>query len=381
MEPDRPRLDLARQGQAKIYSRLRRRAALVETGLGLVYLILWVVTGAAGQITDRIGAAFSAGWASDLVLMAVCLAVPWYLISLPFDYYTGFHLPHRFGQSNQALASWIVDLLKGLLVGGCLGLPLLIGLYAIIRNWPEAWWAIAGVGYLGFTVVMAILAPVVLMPLFNKYRALEEDRKDLVDRLMRLSAAAGRRARGVYSFDLSRRTKSANAALVGLGKTQRIILGDTLLDEFPSDEIEAVLAHELGHHVHRDIPVGVLAGSGLTLVSLWVVDTVLASAVAQGTLAAASDPAGLPLLLLVVSLMGFVTGPLQNAWSRWRERRADLFSLQLTGSPRAFADAMTRLANQNLADADPPRWAVILFGTHPPLGERIRLAEISSALE
>jgi STE24 endopeptidase len=313
--------------------------------------------------------------------MAVCLAVPWYLISLPFDYYTGFHLPHRFGQSNQALASWIVDLLKGLLVGGCLGLPLLIGLYAIIRNWPEAWWAIAGVGYLGFTVVMAILAPVVLMPLFNKYRALEEDRKDLVDRLMRLSAAAGRRARGVYSFDLSRRTKSANAALVGLGKTQRIILGDTLLDEFPSDEIEAVLAHELGHHVHRDIPVGVLAGSGLTLVSLWVVDTVLASAVAQGTLAAASDPAGLPLLLLVVSLMGFVTGPLQNAWSRWRERRADLFSLQLTGSPRAFADAMTRLANQNLADADPPRWAVILFGTHPPLGERIRLAEISSALE
>lgn len=381
MEPDRPRLDLARQGQAKIFSRLRRRAALVETGMGLVYLILWVVTGAAGQITDRIGAAFSAGWASDLVLMAVCLAVPWYLISLPFDYYTGFHLPHRFGQSNQALASWIVDLLKGLLVGGCLGLPLLIGLYAIIRNWPEAWWAIAGVGYLGFTVVMAILAPVVLMPLFNRYRALEEDRKDLVDRLMRLSAAAGRRVRGVYSFDLSRRTKSANAALVGLGKTQRIILGDTLLDEFPSDEIEAVLAHELGHHVHRDIPVGVLAGSGLTLVSLWVVDTVLASAVAQGTLAAASDPAGLPLLLLVVSLMGFVTGPLQNAWSRWRERRADLFSLQLTGSPRAFADAMTRLANQNLADADPPRWAVILFGTHPPLGERIRLAETSSASE
>jgi STE24 endopeptidase len=381
MEPDRLRLDLARQGQAKIYSRLRRRAALVETGLGLVYLILWVVTGAAGQITDRIGAAFSAGWASDLVLMAVCLAVPWYLISLPFDYYTGFHLPHRFGQSSQALASWIVDLLKGLLVGGCLGLPLLIGLYAIIRNWPEAWWAIAGVGYLGFTVVMAILAPVVLMPLFNKYRALGEDRKDLVDRLMRLSAAAGRRVRGVYSFDLSRRTKSANAALVGLGRTQRIILGDTLLDEFPSDEIEAVLAHELGHHVHRDIPVGVLAGCGLTLVSLWVVDTVLASAVAQGTLAAASDPAGLPLLLLAVSLMGFVTGPLQNAWSRWRERRADLFSLELTGSPRAFADAMTRLANQNLADADPPRWAVILFGTHPPLGERIRFAETSSASE
>lgn len=377
MEPDRPRLDLARQGQAKIFSRLRRRAALVEAGVGLVYLILWVVTGPAGQITDRIGAAFSAGWTSDLVLIAVCVAVPWFLISLPFGLYTGFHLPHRFGQSNQALASWIVDLLKGLLLGACLGLPLLIGLYAIIRNWPEAWWAIAGVGYLGFTVVMAILAPVVLMPLFNKYRPLGEDRKDLVDRLMRLSAAAGRRVRGVYSFDMSRRTKSANAALIGLGWTRRIVLGDTLLDEFPAAEIEAVLAHELGHHVHRDIPVGVLAGSGLTLLSLWVVDVVLTSAVARGTLAALSDPAGLPLLLLVFSVMGFVTDPLQNAWSRWRERRADVFSLQLTGSPPAFADAMTRLANQNLADADPPRWAVILFGTHPPLGERIRFAETS----
>jgi STE24 endopeptidase len=307
--------------------------------------------------------------------MAGCLALPWFLITLPFGYYAGFHLPHRFGQSNEAFGGWVMDLVKSLLIGACLGLPLLLGLYAILRAWPDRWWAIAGAGYLGFTIVLSMAAPIVLMPLFNRFRPLDEDRADLVDRLMRLSAAAGQRVRGVFSFDMSRRTKSANAALVGLGRTRRIVLGDTLLDEFASEEIEAVLAHELGHHVHADIPVGVLAGAGLMLVDLWIADAVLASAVARGALASPTDPAGLPLLLLVFGVLGFLTGPLQNAYSRWRERRADAFSLELTGRPQAFADAMTRLANQNLADANPPRWAVMLFGTHPPLEERIRFAE------
>jgi STE24 endopeptidase len=225
--------------------------------------------------------------------------------------------------------------------------------------------------------MLSLLAPIVLMPLFNRFRPLGEERADLVERLMRLSAAAGRRVRGVYSFDMSRRTKAANAALVGLGRTRRIVLGDTLLDEFPSEEIEAVLAHELGHHVHGDIPVGVLAGAGVMLAELWVADAVLTRSVARGTLSAASDPAGLPILLLAFSLMGLLLGPLENAYSRWRERRADAFSIELTRRPQAFADAMTRLANQNLADANPPRWAVILFGTHPPLEERIRFAEAS----
>jgi STE24 endopeptidase len=247
-----------------------------------------------------------------------------------------------------------------------------------MRAQPDTWWAIAGAGYLAFTVVLSVLAPVVLLPLFNRFRPLGDDRAELVDRLVGLSEAAGRRVRGVYSFDMSRRTKSANAALVGLGRTRRIVLGDTLLDEFPSDEIEAVMAHELGHHVHGDIPLGVAAGAGVMLVELWIADAVLAAAVAGGAISSASAPAGLPILLLVFSVLGFLVAPLENAFSRWRERRADAFSVDLTGRPLAFADAMTRLANQNLADANPPRWAVILFGTHPPLQERIRFAQAAA---
>jgi STE24 endopeptidase len=306
--------------------------------------------------------------------MAVCLAAPWFVISLPFDYYTGFHLPRGFGQSTQTRSGWCFDVAKGLLVGACIGVPILIGLYAVMRTWPDAWWAVAGLGYLGFAVVLAVLAPIVLMPIFNRFRPLGDEHAELASRLMQLSAAAGRRVRGVYTFDLSRRTKSANAALVGMGRTRRIVLGDTLLDEFPPDEVEAVLAHELGHHVHRDIPAGVIAGAGMTVVSLWAADVVLAAAVNAGAIPTPYDPAGLPLLALVLSVVGFVAAPLENAYSRWRERKADAFSLSLTRRPQTFADAMTRLANQNLADANPPRWAVILFGTHPPLAERIRLA-------
>jgi STE24 endopeptidase len=374
---DRPRLDAERQTQARLYSRLRRRVGLLEMFLGLAYLGLWIGTGAAERLAIQLDAASGGSWPVTLVLMAGCLALPWFLMNLPFGYYAGFHLPHRFGQSTQTLEGWVADLVKSGVVGIALGLPVLLGLYAILRARPETWWAIAGAGYLVLTVVLSLLAPIVLMPLFNRFRPLGEERADLVERLMCLSAAAGRRVRGVYSFDMSRRTKAANAALVGIGRTRRIVLGDTLLDEFPPEEIEAVLAHELGHHVHGDITVGVLAGAAVMLAELWLADAVLIASVARGALTAASDPAGLPILLLAFSLMGLFLGPLENAYSRWRERRADAFSIELTHRPQAFADAMTRLANQNLADANPPRWVVVLFGTHPPLEERIRFAEAS----
>src|SRR3972149_10507494 len=126
-------------------------------GLGLAYLVLWIVSGAAVQIAGRIGEAFPSPWPISLVLMAGCLGVPWFLITLPIGYYAGFHLPHRFGQSTQTIDGWVIDLAKSLLVGVCLGVPLLVGLYALIRAWPDAWWAIAGGGYLALTVVLSIL--------------------------------------------------------------------------------------------------------------------------------------------------------------------------------------------------------------------------------
>jgi STE24 endopeptidase len=273
------------------------------------------------------------------------------------------------------LRLWVTDRLKNLVLGMVLGVPILLGLYWAMRTWPRGWWLAGGIGQVAFVLIVSLAGPVLVMPLFYKFRPLQDDYAELADRLTRISAAAGRRVRGVFSFDMSRRTRSANAMLVGLGGTRRILLGDTLLSDFAPDEVEAILAHELGHHVHRDIPVGIVLQGLLTTGWLWLTGGVLQAAAVRGVLPSAVDPAGLPLLMLTMNLLGLIGMPLTNAYSRWRERRADDFSVRLTGRPSAFVDAMTRLANQNLAETDPPRWALLVFGTHPPLSERIRRAE------
>jgi STE24 endopeptidase len=204
---------------------------------------------------------------------------------------------------------------------------------------------------------------------------LGDEQAELADRLIRLAEQAGTRVRGVYKFDMSRRTKEANAALTGLGNTRRIILGDTLLTKFTPDEIETVLAHELGHHVHKDIPLSMAFETVLTLVGLYLASLGLRWGVATFGFAGVADIAALPLFGLVMGAYGLITLPLGNAFSRWRERLADEYALQATHKSAAFASALTRLANQNLADVDPEPWVEFLLHSHPALRKRIALAQ------
>jgi STE24 endopeptidase len=224
-----------------------------------------------------------------------------------------------------------------------------------------------------FTVVIATLSPVLIMPLFFKFTPLED--QDLAARLIRLAERARTNVKGVFRFDMSTRTKSANAALTGMGATRRIVLGDTLLDEFTPDEIETVLAHELGHHVHNDMLLGVAINSVTTLAGFLVAHLGLRWGVEVFGLDSIADPAGMPLLALVGGAIGLIAMPAANAYSRWRERMADQYALEATSKGAAFASAMTRLANQNLADADPERWVVVLLYSHPPIRERVAMAE------
>jgi len=179
---------------------------------------------------------------------------------------------------------------------------------------------------------------------------------------------------GVFKFDMSKRTKAANAALTGIGNTRRIILGDTLISEFTPDEIETVLAHELGHHVHKDIPFLIISGTLLVTIGLFIASQALNYAVSLFSFASAADVAAFPALSLVLGAYGLLTQPLENALSRWRENMADDYALSSTGKHEAFASAFTRLANQNLGEIDPEKWVVFMFYSHPPLGERIAKA-------
>ena len=297
------------------------------------------------------------------------------LLNLPLSYYSGFVLPHRFEISNQTRKGWIIDQVKGLLIGLLLGGLVLEIIYLVLRVFPETWWLWAAGFLLVFDVLMTNLAPVVLFPLFNKFTPLGEEHTDLEQRLLALSKRAGASVRGVYEFDISRRSKAANAALTGLGNTRRILLGDTLLDEFSADEIETVLAHELGHHVHKDIPFGIAIGALTTLLGLYLVALGLRWGVSSLGFSGPSDPAAMPLFMLALSAYGLITMPLGNLYSRWRERRADQYALQATGMAAAYASALTRLANQNLAQVDPEPWVEFLLHSHPALSKRIAIAE------
>ncbi len=349
--------------------------------LGSVYLGLFVGLGWNLRLRDLLETGFIEGlfaggppWWATLLLYVALLSLPWMILTLPLDFYRGFTLPHRYGISNQSLRSWISDLIKGLAISAALGAPLLTLLYWIIRLAPDTWWIWTATAYTLFTVVLTTLAPILLMPIFFKFKPLEEEHADLRERLLELARNAGTRVRGVFKFDMSRRTKAANAALTGLGRTRRIVLGDTLLSEFTDDEIETVMAHELGHHVHRDIPLILITQTGFTFLTFYLAFTALRLLSESLSLKSAADPAGLPILALVFSAFGLLVMPLSNAFSRWREGLADDYALRATNKPSAFASAMTRLANQNLADVNPERWVVFLFHSHPPLRDRIARA-------
>jgi STE24 endopeptidase len=174
---------------------------------------------------------------------------------------------------------------------------------------------------------------------------------------------------------MSRRTKSANAGLTGLGKTRRIILGDTLLDEFTSDEIETVVAHELGHHTHNDIPLGIIVGSSITLGGLYLTSLVLDWGIMIFDFQSTADLAALPLFAICLGFYSLLTAPLSNGFSRWRENLADEYAMQLTSNGTAYASALRRLSNQNLAEVDPPAWVELLLHSHPALSKRIQRAE------
>ena len=298
----------------------------------------------------------------------------YFFLNLPLGYYSGFVLPHRFGQSNQTLKDWITDQLKGLALGAPLGLILLELLYLALRVTGDLWWLWAAGGLLVFNVLLINLAPILIMPLFNKYVPLGDEHQELADRLLKLAERAKTKVRGVFKFDMSKRTKSTNAALTGIGNTRRIVLGDTLINEFSTDEIETVLAHELGHHVHRDIPVLVTFGILSTTLGLYLASLGLNWAIGTFGFTSAADVAALPALGLIFGIYDFFTMPLNNAISRWRENMADDYALQATGKHEAFASAFTRLANQNLGEVDPESWVVFMFYSHPPLGERIEKA-------
>ncbi len=366
-------LDFEKQKQAKQYSRIKRRLWLVDTTFSALYAFAWLFLGWSSAVRAWLATITTNDWLI-VALYIIIFGGAYAVMNLPLGYYGGFVLPHRFGQSNQSFKDWVVDQLKGLAIGAPIGLFMLELLYLALRLTGNAWWLWVAGGLLLFNVIISNLAPVLIMPLFNKYVPLGDEHKELQERLLDLAKRANTKVQGVFKFDMSKRTKAANAALTGLGNTRRIILGDTLINEFTLDEIETVLAHELGHHVHKDIPFLIAFGTLSTTLSLFIASLALNFAVDFFSFTSAADIAAFPALILILSAYGLLTSPIDNAISRWRENMADDYALSSTKKSEAFASAFTRLANQNLGEVDPEKWVVFMFYSHPPLGKRIEKA-------
>lgn len=359
--------------ESRKYNRIRRWLGIAEFVLGLALLLALLLVGWSGSLRDI---AYSMGFQSyafAVFLYVLMLAAISKVVGLPLEWYS-FHLEHRFQLSNQKTRAWVWDEFKGFLITVILASLLVELLYLIIRHFPQYWWALAWLGFLCVVVLLAQLAPVVLFPIFYKFEPLQDE--DLKLRLVRLGERAKTRVRGVYKWRLSEKSKKANAALTGLGNTRRVILADTLLDNYSPDEIEAVLAHELGHHVHKHILKGIAIQACVTFVGFWAANWALHYAVDRWHMfETLSDFANLPLVILIFALLSFLLMPAMNAFSRYNERQADRYAFENIASVGPFISSMNKLAEQNLAERVPSKWVEWWFHSHPSIARRVAAAE------
>ncbi len=362
---------------AERYHRRQLLLGLGSFGLTAAYLASLLVTGAVAGL-DRAIAPLTALWWARLALVAAVVGLGETLLAFPLRWVRGFWLPRRFGLLHQPLGAWLADRAKAAVLGGALGLGGVLVVYGLMRATPW-WWLIAAGVFFVVGIALAALFPIVVVPLFYRLTRLADPA--LERRLLALAGRAGVAAIGVWVVDQSRKSRTANAAVVGLGRTRRIILFDTLATGFREDEVEAVLAHELAHHVHGDMRRGLVVQGALTLVTFWLAAVLLGAGVRLWSLAGLADPVGLPWLALVLMLLGAVQLPLSNGFSRWIEGQADDFALRLTRDPAAFIGAMERLGALNLAERRPHWLKELLLYSHPALDRRIARARSLSSIE
>ena len=365
------------EDRASRYHHLRRRAVIASTIAGAAWLIVLIVTGASAALAGvmaRPAAALPSpvGYLVAIVLFVAVVVAGYEAVTFPFTYFR-FQLERKYGLSSEPLGTWLVDHLKAF----ALGLGLTSGAAAIVflsialsGRW---WWVSAGGLFSLAGLALANLAPILLMPLFYRFKPLA--RHELRDRLLTLSDRAGIKVLGAFEWGLGAKTSRANAALVGLGHTRRIIVSDTLLKDYSDDEIEVILAHEIAHHVYYDIWSSLAIESAVLVVSLFAADMAVRTLGPTFAIDGPSDLAALPLLAIVSGLVSLILTPIGNAWSRHNERRADRFALALTRRPDAFISAMRRLGAQNLAEERPSSAAFWFFHTHPTIDERIAAAK------
>lgn len=355
--------------EIQAYHRVKRILHVSDILMSLLYWVVWcgLGPGHARWWSQWLESPWLGMFASAFVMLGAFVVV-----MLPVNYYGDYIIEHRFGLSNQTLKSWFVFHLKSWLVGIVLVGVVLGGLYGLLWYSGPMWSVWGWVGLLGLTIVLAKLFPLLILPIFYPAKPLE--RPALIGRLHKLAEGTGMTISGVFDLALSKDTKKANAMLTGLGSSRRVYLSDTLLEAFSDDQIGVVFAHELGHHIHGHIWKGIAMSAAAMSVMVGLIHWRLDPFAGQPE-AWVSAAGALPQVFLITTVWPLLIAPATNAISRSFERQCDRDALRLTNDPAAYRGAFQLLAAMNLADPDPPRWEEILFHDHPPIRQRIAMAD------
>lgn len=338
--------------------------------LSAAVLVLVVVF----QAGARIPRVFGIGdWRLRVIAVTTAIIVAGAVVRLPLGLWAELVHERRWGFGRQTLRGVLIDRAKGVVIGALIANAALLGLWWLLRS-TRWWWLLGWLGMTWLTLLLTFAAPVVLAPLFNRFRSLEDD--DLRREAIGLGEAAGVPIRDVLVMDASRRTAKHNAYFTGIGRTKRVVLWDNLLRDFDRDSIRLVLAHELAHWRRRHVLLGAAGAAAGSLAAFVVLRSLLAQRAVLELAGARGrgDPALIPVVLLAFALMGGVTGPLQQWVSRAWERQADLDAMSMTNDPIAFVRMERELALKNQSEIAPSRWAYLL-SSHPPPEERIALVK------
>lgn len=362
---------LNKEQTARKYSKTKQILSLIQS-IGFFAAIIAVLFTGFSKSLEKISYSYFSNEYLALLLFVLFVFEGISLIFFPLDFYSSYILEHKYGLSNQTIGGYIIEKLKGMLLDTVIGVPLLCVFYYILKNFGDNWWLVLGAFLFVFSVIMGRLAPTVIMPLFYKFTPLEND--SVKERILNLAKKAGVTINGIFSFNMSKNTKKANAAFTGMGKSKRIILGDTLLDSFNENEIETVFAHEMGHYTRRHIWKLTIVSTLLTFAGLFITAKLYSLTMGWFGFTTVYQLSALPLLFLLLSLYSLITSPITNILSRKFEWEADTYALEITKDREAFISAMEKLADQNLADKKPNKIVEFLFHSHPSLEKRIAFA-------
>ncbi|OGU80376.1 MAG: peptidase [Ignavibacteria bacterium RBG_16_35_7] len=353
---------------SKRYNNIKLAVGIIEGVLTFILIYIFIVTGLSYSLEEYLSAFISNTYLQFICFAATAGAVMGILF-LPFSYYSGFYLEHKYNLSNQTFFKWVWENVKGLLVSAVIGLPLLLFFFYVINRYGIWWWLPLAIGLFFFSVILARLVPIIILPIFYKVTPLENE--SLRGKIENLAHKAGMKVQNIYSFNMSKNTKKANAAFTGLGKSKRILLGDTLLDSYTEDEVETVIAHELGHYKKKHIIKNLLIGTFSSFFTLYVIAAFYNWSLPWFGFTSIKQIAALPILSLWGMFIGLFLSPLTNIISRKFEYEADKYAVVSTNKVSSFISVLEKLTEQNLGDKNPHPFVEWFFYSHPSISKRI----------